>query len=119
MKKFFPVVIVMLLAFQGIANAKEIKGTVTAIDSANSKISISYASPEGVKTQAEVSVKPETVFTGLSSLNELKGGEEVTIDASEDASGALNAVSIAVSQALSELPLQKDVKKVEEAVPAP
>lgn len=103
---------VAFLAFQGIASAKEIIGEVIALDDANSKISVSYTTPEGTEAQAEIAVKPETVYVGIASFVELEAGTKVSIDATEDpATGTWSAVSVAVPEKSEEVPALDELAK--------
>lgn len=105
-------VLVVAVAFQGMAFAKAISGKVASVDTAGSKLSVSYTDPAtGMEMKQEISATAETTYSGVAALGDLKEGQEVAIEATEDAAtGSLTATSITASEAVSEAP--------EEAVPA-
>ena len=75
----------ILVSLQGIASAKEISGTVAGIDAAANKLTVSYTSPEDQTSQtAEILVVPETTYNGIGSFSEIKAGQAVTIQASDE-----------------------------------
>jgi len=117
MKKLIPVVMFALLALQGIANAAVIEGKVASIDKPNAKFTLAYTDAEGAEVTSEVSVKIETVYTGLASFEDLGIGQEVTIEATEEPGGAFGAVSVVatekVKEALEELSEKIEAQKQE------
>ncbi len=101
MKKITLALIAVFVAFQAAAYAEMVSGKVASIDAANNTLSISTTNAE---TKAEekvtISVKPETTFSGIQALAELKEGQEVPIDAAKDsASGNWDAKSVEVKAA--------------------
>ncbi len=93
--------LVSLVSFQAVASAKTVSGKVATIDAASNKVSVSYTDPSTSKEEkAEISVKPETTYSGVASLGELKEGQEVSVDAEEDAAtGGWSAISIKAAEA--------------------
>ena len=90
------VLAVALTLFQGVANAKVVSGKITGIDATANKLSISYTDLATSKEeQVEIAVKPETTYSGVASLGDLKEGQEVSVEAEEDAAtGGWSATSI-------------------------
>ena len=93
------VMLVAFVAFQGVASAKTVSGKVAKVDAATNKISVSYTDPATSKEEsAEISIKTDTAFSGAASLADLKEGEDVSVEAAEDAAtGGWNATSVKVS----------------------
>ena len=105
MKKISMILAVLtaFVVFQGIAQADSVSGKVASIDTAANSISVTVMNPE---TKAEesvsVSIKPETTFSGVAALAELKEGQEVSIEASKDAAGSYSATSVSIKKAEEE-----------------
>ena len=92
------VLVVALAFFQGVASAKTISGKIVNIDPAGNKLSVSYTDlASGTEEKVEVSVKPETTYSGVASFQDLKEGQAVVVETAEgtEAEG-LSATSIKI-----------------------
>ena len=86
MKKIAMLLLVGLVVFQSTGFAKLVSGKLEAVDAAANSISITSKDPAtGAEEKVEIKVKPETVFTGATNLAELKAGEEVWVEANQNA----------------------------------
>ncbi|MBI4358554.1 MAG: hypothetical protein HY584_04575 [Candidatus Omnitrophica bacterium] len=99
----YKLIIVMLILgltlLQGTAMAEMIQGTIASLDLAASMLTITRISPStGAEESLEVALSPEVTLKGLGSLEELKTGDEVTVEASQDESGKFQATAIEVSK---------------------
>ena len=107
MKKISMILVVLMafVVFQGVAQADSVSGKVASIDAAANSISVTVINAE---TKAEesvnVSIKPETTFSGVVALAEVKEGQEVSIEASKDATGRYSATSVSIKKAAEEAP---------------
>ena len=103
MKKAFGlfVVLMTLVAFQGIASAKTVSGKVAGIDAAAGTLSVNVADPAtGSEEKADIAVNAATAYTGIAALADLKEGQEVAVEASEDtATGGWVATSVSIPAA--------------------
>src|SRR3989338_4885900 len=81
---------------QGTAYAKLVGGKVVSTDVAASTVTISQTNPEtGAEENVAVGVKDTTTYSGADSLASLAAGDEVWVDAEEDAATqGLTATSV-------------------------
>lgn len=98
------VLAVALTLFQGVASAKTVSGKISGIDATANKLSISYTDLVTSKEeQVEIAVKPETTYSGVASFQDLKEGQEATVDAVEnEGAQGLTASSVHVEAAKEE-----------------
>ena len=71
--------------FLGTGFAKEVSGKVASIDAATNKLTISMADATGAMSQKDIWVKTDAAYTGVAALNELKAGDQVSVEAEEEA----------------------------------
>ena len=91
-----------LIVFQGVASAKVISGKIDTIDAAANKLSVTDPTAGPV----DILVSATTTYTGVTSLADLKAGQEVSVEASEGAAG-LSAASVKLAEAPREvIPVQ-------------
>ncbi len=97
----FALLLAVACVFQGAAFAETVSGKVVSADSAANSLKIAKAdSAAGAEEQVTVWVKPDTAFSGAASLADLKEGEEVSIEAAQDAAtGNWQASSVKVAAA--------------------
>ncbi len=89
------IALAVVICMQPAAFAKVVSGKVDGVDAGANTVSVSTVNPEtNAEEKVSVSVKPETVFLGVAALGELSNGQEVSVEATEDAAGALSAVSV-------------------------
>ena len=75
-----------LISLQGTALAVEISATVESVDTASNKLSVSYTNPETeAPEQADILVKPETSFAGVTGFFDIKVGDMIVVEAAEEA----------------------------------
>lgn len=101
MKKVQLIALILLAAvvcLQPAAFAKAVSGKVDSVDAVAKSVSITSVNPvTKAEEKVTVSVKPETVYTGAASLNEIKAGEEVVVEVIEDITpGVWNALNVTV-----------------------
>ncbi len=91
--------LVALVFFQGVANAKTISGKIAGINTAASKLSIGYTDlATGKEEKVDVTIKPETTYSGVAVFADLKEGQAVLVDAIEGVgTEGLSAASINTS----------------------
>lgn len=70
--------------FLGTGFAKEISGKVASVDGATGKLTIAIAEAGGAEAQKDVWVNADAAFSGVAALNELKAGDQVSIEAEEE-----------------------------------
>ena len=106
------ILLVALTFFQGVASAKVISGTVSAIDAAGNKLSIGYTDlATGKEEKVDVAVKPETTYSGVASFQDLKEGQAVVVDTAEnEGTPGLTATSVKI---------EASEEKALDLVPAP
>ena len=97
-------ILILLVAFvflQGTAEAKTVLGKVSTVDAIAKTLSVSNADPvTGVEEIVSVQVADTATFSGVSSLDQIQAGDEVQIEAEEEAvTGNLKATSIQVVKA--------------------
>ena len=86
MKKLIAFLLIALVAFTGTGFAKLVSGKLETVDAASNSLSISSMNPAtGAEEKVQIKVKPETVFTGAASLADLKAGDKVWVEASQNA----------------------------------
>ena len=95
-----------MLAFLGlalistVAYAASIEGEVVSTDAAGNKLVVSSMDDAGAAKESTLSVSGNTAYVGVASLAELKAGDQVTVEAEEDAAtGAWNATSVELATA--------------------
>ena len=85
MKLAIAILIATFVVFQGAGYADLVKGNVVSTDIAAKSLTISRLNATtGAQEQVAVSVTDTTAFSGVASLAELKAGDEVWVDATED-----------------------------------
>lgn len=91
----------VLVLGQGAAMADTIQGKVVEVNASANSITISRSNPAtGSEEQINIATKAETAWAGIKSLSELKAGDEVTVEAMQDAtSGSWEAESIEKAEA--------------------
>ena len=97
---------------------KVVSGKISGIDAVANKLSVSYTDLTTAKEEkVEISVKPETTYSGVAAFQDLKEGQAVTIDAAEnEGTPGLTASSIKI-EAVAET--EEATEKALESVPAP
>ena len=119
MKKTLFLALAVLVSFQGLALAKEISGKVVSTDIATSKLTVSYTNPETqAEETADILVKPETAYTGVLGFADLKEGQAVVVEATEDPAMA-RWTAVSVKAAEEELTALDATLPGEEEVPEP
>lgn len=96
MKKLQVVIAVLLfafVAFQGTAFAALIRGKVVSVTTNSLTVSETDKSSELEKI-SDIAVDTATTMLGIAAVTDLKAGDDVLVDAEQDAAGALKAVSI-------------------------
>ncbi|OGW86399.1 MAG: hypothetical protein A3C35_05560 [Omnitrophica bacterium RIFCSPHIGHO2_02_FULL_46_11] len=109
MKKLAIAVLVVFFAVsQGTAHADMVKGNVASIDNAAKSLTINRVNATtGAEEQVAISVTDTTAFSGTASLEELKAGDEVWVDATEDPATknwVASSVKLSLLQPASETP---------------
>ena len=102
MKKVYVLgfMLIAVLAFQGVASAKMVSGKIAGVDAAGKKLTIDTTDPaSGSVSKVDIMVSDATQYSGAKALADLKEGQEVSIDASEDATGGWSAVSVTAAGA--------------------
>ena len=108
--------LVVFLAFQTGALAHNISGKVSAVDLANAKLTVTYSDPNGKEVQEDITAAIGTEFLGFASLEELKIGDDVTIQMIEGAAGEPETVaSITKEPSIDALTEEIDQAKLETA----
>ncbi len=89
MKKMQLVMAVLLATFvlyQGAAYAKTVSGKMVSTDALANTLTLSQKSVvTGTDENVAVSVKATTTYSGVSALADLKAGDEVSVEAEQDA----------------------------------
>ena len=95
---------VALVVFQGVASAKEVSGKIAGTDAAANRLSLTAADPaSGKESNVDILVNSTTTYAGAASLADLTVGQEVTVEATEDAaSGGWIADSVKVAEPLNQ-----------------
>ena len=103
MKKIQMLMLVLLavsLVISGTAFAKTVSGTVASVDAATNSLSLNTKDDAGAEKKVDLMVKSDATFSGVSSLADLKTGQEVKVEAEEDAAtGSWNATFVEVAGA--------------------
>lgn len=71
---------------QNVANAEIMRGEVTAVDAQERSITINQLDQSGIgvtRENLEIKLREDTQFTGIKSLQELKAGDEVLLEANK------------------------------------
>ena len=87
--------LIALVAFQGVASAKEVSGKIAGTDPAANTLSLTAGAAQ---EKVDIKVDAATTYAGAASLADLTVGQEVSVEANEDASGGWTAVSVKVSE---------------------
>ena len=90
--------LIALLAFQGVASAKTVSGKIAGVDVAGNKLSIT----DEAAAKVDISVSKTTTYAGAASLADLTVGQEVSVEA-EDAAGVLSATSVKIAEPVKEV----------------
>lgn len=101
MKKIYglSLMLLALVAFQGVASAKEVSGTIAGIDAAANKMSLSTQDESGAESSVDILVNATTSYAGAASLADLTVGQQVSVEASEDViAGGWMASSVKVAE---------------------
>jgi len=86
--------VVCALIVSGAAFAEMLSGKIAATDAEKNSVSITKTNGENV----DVLVKSGASFSGVTSFDQLKEGQDVTVEAEQDAAtGAWNATYVEVS----------------------
>lgn len=88
-------------ALQATAEAKLVTGKVESVDVTGKTISINAADPAtGTESKATVSVDDAATYTGVTSLDQIKAGDDIWVEAEEDvATGGWKTNSVNVTPA--------------------
>ncbi len=102
MKKAIMLSFVLAIAcvFAGAAMAETVKGSVSKVDKAGKKIEVSKTNATtGAAEVVLIDVNDATGYTGVTTIDEVKEGNKVTIEAVTDATGkGWTAKSVAVEK---------------------
>ena len=111
MKKVYALglMLMALVAFQGVVSAKTISGKIDAIDAVANKLSITTADPAASKV--DISVSATTAYAGAASLADLTVGQEVSVEASEDGTATSVKVAEPVKEAAPAQPAEPAAKE--------
>ena len=94
MKKMMFAALVLAL-MSAVAYAASIEGEVVSTDAASNSLVVSSTDDAGMAKESTLSVSATTAYVGVASLGELKAGDQVKVEAEEDAAtGAWNASSV-------------------------
>lgn len=104
MKKMTVIAMVVLAAFvmvQGLAMAEMVSGKISAVSADSKSIKVNRINAtSGAAEDIDIWVNDETQYAGAASLAELQAGDEVSIDAAQDAAtGNWMAASVETKKA--------------------
>ena len=89
MKRMQVVMLILLATFmlvQGVAYAKTVEGKVVSTDVAANSLTVSKTDAvTGASEDVVISVTDTTTYSGAASLIELKAGDQVSVEAEQDA----------------------------------
>ena len=71
--------------FLGTGFAKEVSGKVAGVDAATNKLTLSVADEAGASSDKDIWINADATFAGVAALNELKAGDQVSVEAEEEA----------------------------------
>ncbi len=92
MQKFAIFLTFTFLIFSSAVHAKMVSGKVKSVDHSTRKVSIATFDPvSGHDQTLDVWLESFAAFTGVKSLEEVKPGDEVWVEAKEDSEGNLRA----------------------------
>lgn len=96
--KLFGMFMAIAVLASGVAFADAVSGKVNAVDSAASTIEIAKIdATTGASENVQIAYDAATTFTGVAAPADLKAGDEVKIEASQDAAtGSWKAASVEV-----------------------
>jgi hypothetical protein len=98
MKRCIYLLLFGFFAAQTVGYAEMIQGMIVTLDSANNMLIVRRTdTPKDGVQQITVKVKSDTKTQNVASLNELKMGQEVKIDAKESNPGVYEAESVEVT----------------------
>ena len=105
------ILVATLMICQGAAYAQLVNGKVVSADPAAKSLTISRTNAEtGASEDVVIWTNEQTAFSGTASLEELKAGDEVWVDAEEDAATKnWIATSIQLLQAQAEAPATPEI----------
>lgn len=104
------VLLATLVLYQGAAYAKTVSGKVVSTDALANTLTLSQKNAvTGVDEEVVISVKDTTTYSGVSALADLKAGDEVSVEADEDAT-TKNWAASSISTAKVETPLPAPVQ---------
>ena len=109
MKRTLTLISILLVAFvvfQGTADAKVVLGKVDSIDATAKTLSVSTTDPAtGAEEKVSISVPSTATFSGVTSLDELKAGDAVEVEAEQDVTtSGWNATSVKTTPAAAPAP---------------
>ncbi len=90
MKKSMFVVLGLFVACvfaAGSVSAETVKGTVGKVDAAAKKVAVSKTNDDGAVEVVEIAVNEATGYVGVAALEEVKEGNQVTIEAEKEEAG--------------------------------
>lgn len=86
------------MLFAGVASAEMFSGKVQSTDPAAKSLEVSRTNPAtGAEENLSIMVQDNTTFSGVSSLSDLKQGQEVWVTAEKDDAGSWMAGAIEIS----------------------
>ena len=96
--KHFAIFIGMFLIVTSLAQAKMISGQVSGVDSGTRKVSVSTVDPAtGQSSTSDIWLNPDATYSGVASLDEIKSGDQIWMEAEEDSEGNLRATKVTKS----------------------
>ena len=88
-------VLLGLALMSTVAYAASIEGKVVSTDAEKNQLVVSSMDAAGTASESNLAVSADTAFVGVASLAELKAGDQVKVEANEDAAtGTWNAASV-------------------------
>lgn len=86
MQIVFSILVAALMLFQGAAFAKTVEGTVVSADVVANTLTVSHTdAATGATEDVTVSVSETTTYSGVASLDGLQAGDQVSVEAEQDA----------------------------------
>lgn len=93
-RNLFAVLAVGILIWHGNAIAEMIEGTIVSVDKANGSVVLMRSNSVGGTEKVNVTVPRNTTLRGINSLDELRAGSRISLDASSSGSGSFEARSL-------------------------
>ena len=78
-------ILVIGLAFASAAYADSVSGKVASVNAAANTVTVSVTDATGATTDAVISVSGSATYVGVAGLGELAAGDEVKLEATQDA----------------------------------